>query len=86
MPQPTDLFCHTILNFAELNTLVSFNPLPCKYLERTYPHMIYQWSAGIVSPLPNVWGDLFLKKKVFMTDGGAPFWEQIYGGWVVLHG
>ena len=48
--------------------------------------MIFQWSTGIVSPLPNVWGDLFLKKKVFMTDGGAPFWEQIYGGGVVSHG
>ena len=37
IPQPTYLFCHTILIIAKSSMLRSFNPLPWKYWRSTSP-------------------------------------------------
>ena len=51
MPQPTELFCHTFPIFVKSNMLISFNPLTRGYWGNMQPHMVFQWSNGIVSPL-----------------------------------
>ena len=56
IPQPTDLFCHTIL-LAEFNMLTSFIP---HFLADIEGYMIFQWSKGLVFPPQKTWRDLFI--------------------------
>ena len=87
MPQPTDLFRHTILIYVKSNLLISFNTLTRKYLGNMYPDMVSQWSMGIVSP-PKVlkYGRNFFHKKLLMADEETNLFEQLYGGAAALHG
>ena len=76
IPQPTDLFRHTIL-LAKFNILTTF---PCKYWGSIYSHMIFQWSKGIVAPPKKTWSDLFI--NTFHGRWGTIF----FFWWAVLHG
>ena len=76
-PQPTDLFCHTVL-FAKFIMLTSFSSH--FYWNSIYPHLFFQWSKGNVSP-QEIRRDLFLKALHDRWGGGGGFW-----GWgAVLH-
>ena len=54
IPQPTDLFCRRIF-LPKFNMLTSFSPHFFTNIEAAYtPHMIFQWSKGIVAPPKNM--------------------------------
>ena len=78
MPQPTDVFCHTIL-FAKFNVLTSFSPHFLANIEkaRTIPHDFPVEQGHSVSPR-NVWRGLFL--KTFHGRWGTDFWGLFYMG------
>ena len=83
MLQANDLFCHTIF-FAKLNMLASFNlhfRADLREGGSIYPHMIFQWSKGIVSP-PRCMEESF-SRSFFMTEGvhiflGKFIWGLFY--------
>ena len=51
MPQPTDLFCHTIF-FAKFSILTNFSLQICANIEGTYtPTLFSSGAKGIVSPI-----------------------------------
>ena len=86
MPQPSDLFSATILFFAKFNMLTKLNPLLHEYWVNTWPHIIFQWNKGIVSPPIKYGGDLFLKKSYSWQMGEAICFGQIFEGALLQDG
>ena len=62
MRKLTDLFCLTIL-FAKFNMLASFILHSLANIDGCTPHMIFEWSKGIVSYPIKYRGELFMADR-----------------------
>ena len=71
MPQPTDLFCHTIF-FAKFSVLTSFSLQFCGNIERAYTPTLFSSGARAECPPYSMEGPF---SNGFSWQMGDKFWE-----------